>query len=93
MERRAILDTVKQKIDADYRSRLGQWEEEFYQDDVGFLEHCPLPAKIDRKKVKKRNESQVYSVMLLYAASQSRRRFSKSRGGSQPREEWGRMVL
>lgn len=39
MERRAILDTVKQKIDADYRSRLGQWEEEFYQDDVGFLEH------------------------------------------------------
>ena len=28
--------------------------------------------------------------MLLYAASQSRRRFSKSRGGSQPREEWGR---
>lgn len=36
MERRAILDTVKQKIDADYRSRLGQWEEEFYQDDVGF---------------------------------------------------------
>ena len=31
MERRAILDTVKQKIDADYRSRLGQWEEEFYQ--------------------------------------------------------------
>ena len=39
MERRAILDTVKQKIDAAYRSRLGQWEEEFYQDDVGFLEH------------------------------------------------------
>ena len=38
MERRAILDTVKQKIDAAYRSRLGQWEEEFYQDDVGFLE-------------------------------------------------------
>ena len=57
------------------------------------LDTCPLPAKIDRKKVKKRNESQVYSVILLYAAFQSRRRFSKSRGGSQPREEWGRMVL
>ena len=38
MERRAILDTVKQKIDADYRSRLGEWEKIFYQDDVGFLE-------------------------------------------------------
>ena len=37
MERRAILDTVKQKIDADYRSRLGKWEEEIYQGDVAFL--------------------------------------------------------
>lgn len=38
MERRAILDTVKQNIDAAYRSRLGEWKKEFYQDDVGFLE-------------------------------------------------------
>ena len=53
----------------------------------------PFPPKYTGKRLKKRNESQVYSVMLLYAASQSRRRFSKSRGGSQPREEWGRMVL
>mgnify|MGYP005799374063 CR=1 FL=1 len=38
MERRAILDNVTQKIDEDYRSRLGQWEAEFYQEDVGFCE-------------------------------------------------------
>ena len=55
--------------------------------------YCPLPAKIDRKKDEKRNESQVWSIMLVYAASKLRKRFSKSRGGSQPREEWGRMVL